>query len=184
MLYVLVTILAVALIVVGARMPARNAHDESPPPLTPDQQERLARLRERMERFVEYLVHLDDPMTRRLLERVRTKNVQIQGSTRRDFAAFTENKGDRIAVCLSDTRRASTYDNDLFYVLLHELAHLSTVTYGHNQEFWDHFAVLQRHAQDAGLLAPVSKNAQICGHDLMDDDGGNNGGGGDDGDEP
>ena len=46
---------------------------------------------------------------------------------------YTLNKGDKIGLCIEDD------ENTLFFVVLHELAHIITPEFGHTTLFWDNF---------------------------------------------
>ena len=49
--------------------------------------------------------------------------------------AYTYNKN-VIYICLEDN------ENELFFILLHELSHIITETLGHNKMFWNNFKLL------------------------------------------
>jgi predicted metal-dependent hydrolase len=52
------------------------------------------------------------------------------------------------------------------YVILHELAHLASVTYGHNQEFNENFQWVAKNAQDMGYYKYINFTMQpkeYCG---------------------
>ena len=51
-------------------------------------------------------------------------------------AAYSINKGERIGICLRDKKSGKLQNaNDMFFVLIHELAHIMTAEYKHNKEF-------------------------------------------------
>ena len=57
------------------------------------------------------------------------------------------------------------------FVALHEMGHLITVSIGHEEDFWQNFKFLLKHANDIGLYNPVDyrKKAQpYCGMSLTD----------------
>lgn len=55
-----------------------------------------------------------------------------------DNTTFTLNKGREIHICLDKYNN----DNDLFFVVIHELAHIGSYSYGHNEEFVAFFKFL------------------------------------------
>ncbi|BAU80194.1 metallopeptidase WLM [Tokyovirus A1] len=83
-----------------------------------------------------------------------------------DRGAYTENKK-AIFLCLKDPETKQYYDmNTLVYVVLHELAHMSSVTYGHNQEFHQNFARLLRQAAQKQVFDPsIPIPTKYCGID-------------------
>jgi len=68
-------------------------------------------------------------------------------------AAYTVNKGEELRICIRDPRSDSLFEdhNTSMLVLLHELAHLMSVSYGHNYEFKKNFAFITKVAVDLGL---------------------------------
>jgi hypothetical protein len=83
--------------------------------------------------------YLDQVPIQTLLRKYKHKHIQLDElpnlpSLQTTFA-FNVNKGERISVCLSKENTL----NDLFFVVLHELAHSMTKEYAHNTQFWDNF---------------------------------------------
>ena len=59
-----------------------------------------------------------------------------------EYTAYSENKGEKIAFCLGETKEDVDDlidQNTLMFVALHELSHLATKSIGHTQEFWGNF---------------------------------------------
>ena len=77
--------------------------------------------------------------------------------------AYTENKRS-ISVCL---RSGST--DALFFVVLHELAHVASTSYGHTDEFWQHFRLLVDAARSVGVYVVHDPAGKVCGHALGDE---------------
>jgi len=78
-------------------------------------------------------------------------------------AGYSENKGDVVAICLSDEKIKM---NDLYFVMLHELAHIANSSWGHDSSFWSCFDTLIRYAREAGLYKPTNYEKDpksICG---------------------
>lgn len=55
-----------------------------------------------------------------------------------DNTTYVLNKGQEISICLENFKN----ENDLFFVVLHELAHLGCFEYGHGTEFVNFFKFL------------------------------------------
>lgn len=129
----------------------------------------LRRLTQMTHEFVRYLEMVQDPLMLRLLNTMHNKRPVLRHTAER--AGFTDNKGDVVAICLNDVTEENVQDdqyiNELFYVVLHELAHMSTSSWGHGSEFWNAFELVRRHASDAGLLHPLrSSTSAVCGERL------------------
>ena len=57
------------------------------------------------------------------------------------------------------------------FVVLHELAHIMTLSIGHKTEFWDNFKFLLENAKEAGIHQPVDyseKPQEYCGMTISD----------------
>jgi hypothetical protein len=80
--------------------------------------------------------------------------MQFQGDLREvanpriDGVAYSENKGDHIAVCLRNPD-----ENTLMFVTIHELAHVASATYGHDEAFWNTFRALLQIAIREGVYS-------------------------------
>ena len=72
--------------------------------------------------------------------------------------SYVVDKGEVFAMCLRDPKnnnQLETKMNNLIFVLVHELAHIFTSTYGHDTLFWNNFKFLLEHAVEFGLYEPV-----------------------------
>lgn len=66
--------------------------------------------------------------------------------------AYALNKGELLALCLRDARTGALHPEGLlFFVYLHELAHLAAEVEGHPPEFWATFRWLLEEAEAAGV---------------------------------
>ena len=75
---------------------------------------------------------------------------------------YNSNKGYEIGVCLGGTT------NDVFHVLLHELAHSTVEEYDHSEEFWKNFAELRDLASRLGLYQKIPDRKEFCGQYIND----------------
>lgn len=92
-----------------------------------------------------------------------------------EYTAYSENKGEKIAFCLSSKSKEdlnSLIDaNTLIFVALHEMAHLATKSIGHTSEFWENFRFLLKEADKIQIYKPVDykkQNQEYCGMDIRD----------------
>jgi len=79
-------------------------------------------------------------------------------------AAYTINKG-HIYICLITNGKFND-ENDSFFVILHELAHIMSNSYGHGEEFKQNFNFIVKLAVKLGLWTPKDyekENVNYCG---------------------
>jgi hypothetical protein len=83
-----------------------------------------------------------DPPVARFLARFQPDCFVENDMSSKD-TSYSENKGQKIVVCLRDKTRPPEYplieENTVMFVMLHEMAHLMTETIGHTPEFWANF---------------------------------------------
>lgn len=75
---------------------------------------------------------------------------------------WNTNKGYEIGVCLDGT------PNQIFHVLLHELAHCTLDEYGHTDEFWRNFKDLREIARVLGLYEIIPVQEKFCKRGISD----------------
>ena len=93
-----------------------------------------------------------------------------------EFTAYSENKGDKIAMCLNRKSKEDTEDyminlHTLTFVAIHELAHIMTIQENHPIQFWENFKFLIANAKDAGIHFPTDYSKQpqeYCGMIIND----------------
>ena len=75
------------------------------------------------------------------------KKVLSESLSNAETTSYSINKGESIVMCIRDKDNDQLIDqNTIFFVLLHELGHLMSVSIGHNNEFWDNFRFILAHA--------------------------------------
>ena len=82
---------------------------------------------------------LDDYPSHKLIQKKLKKSILIYEIPKKNTksVAYTLNKN-ILYVCLRNKNKTLIKDyNKIYFVVMHELAHLITKTYGHNQEYWD-----------------------------------------------
>ena len=80
--------------------------------------------------------------------------------------ASNTNKGDVISICFVNKAGDLNATNELIWVLLHELAHVMTNEYKHNDYFWENNKFLVNEAVKRGLYKFVEYGKQpvkFCG---------------------
>jgi len=116
--------------------------------------------------------HHSDKRVQKLVDGFNPKSMSETLPTS-ELTAYSENKGEKIAVCLNKTKHSTRLIdiNTLTFVAIHELAHIMTTSIGHKQEFWQNFKYLLENAKDAGIYTPVDykkKNENYCGITITD----------------
>jgi hypothetical protein len=87
----------------------------------------------------------------------RTKTIYIMETPKDDkFTSYTINKGEKIVFCLRSKILHNIHDiNTIMYVVIHELSHVASSTYGHNAEFKENFKFLLVQANKIGIYKPI-----------------------------
>jgi hypothetical protein len=115
-----------------------------------------------------------DPPVGRFLARF-TPDVFVENDMSSADTSYSENKGQKIVVCLRDKKNPPKYPlidkNTVMFVMLHEMAHLMTETIGHTQEFWSNFKRILGDAVQIGIYQQVNYAHQptpYCGMMITD----------------
>lgn len=75
---------------------------------------------------------------------------------------YNTNKGAEIGLCIDGD------ENEIFHVLLHELAHCTVEEYSHSKEFWEKYEKLRNEAISIGVYDKISEKTPFCGKHIMD----------------
>jgi hypothetical protein len=116
---------------------------------------KLATIESFITKFIKYLSNKfpNDPRANRLSRRL--KNIKIEESELKDgVSSFTVNKGELISVCVRSKENHSQFHNHqlILFVIIHELAHIASTSFGHNDEFNINFKWLLKEAQNVGYI--------------------------------
>ena len=134
----------------------------------------LAKVETRCKNLVDFLKtkYPDKEEVKRLVKGFSNTVIQetLPTST---LTAYSENKGDKIALCLlKEKEKPKLIDIEtLTFVAIHELAHIMTESIGHKKEFWENFKFLLQNAKDANIYNPrdFKKSPQnYCGMQIDD----------------
>jgi hypothetical protein len=109
----------------------------------------------------------NDERINRLVSRMHGVDIQ-ESPNDKDVSSFTIDKGEMISLCIRHKEDLNKFHNDntLWFVICHELAHVMSVSEGHNQEFVDNFKFLLKESADMYIYNPVDyskKNINYCG---------------------
>ena len=123
--------------------------------------------------LIEYLKknEMDKKPVNRLVTRYNPKKI-VEILPTSEYTAYSENKGEKIALCSTTQKHTGNLidENTLMFVVLHELAHIMTVSIDHTTEFWNNFKQLLIYANKVNIYKPVnySKNKSLyCGMDIV-----------------
>lgn len=145
----------------------------------PDKEEaanKMATLHTKIETLINFYkddpATMGDPRVKVMVERFNPNNM-AENSLDDDSTSYSENKGEKIIVCLRDKTPGYPFvdDNTITFVILHEMAHLMSTTIGHNPEFWANFRRILQDAIKCGIYREVNytKNpTPYCGMTITD----------------
>jgi predicted metal-dependent hydrolase len=89
--------------------------------------------------------------------------IPITGYLRMNGAVgYNTNKGGEIAVCLDGEV------NEIFHVLIHELAHCTVREYDHSEEFWNNYTELRDICLRLGIYQKIPNKTEFCGEHVQD----------------
>lgn len=116
-------------------------------------------VKERYRKFREYIAKNNVPPKFKVL----TKQIVLIGYIKKkNELGYNTNKGYEIGLCLDGSA------NQIFHVLLHELAHSTVTEYSHNDTFWKNFKELRELAKSIGLYTPIPSSEAFCGKYIRD----------------
>jgi hypothetical protein len=72
------------------------------------------------------------------------------------------NKGGEIVVCLDGNT------NEIFHVLIHELAHSTVEEYSHSENFWNNYIELRNICVELGIYEQIPNRTSFCGQHIQD----------------
>jgi len=134
----------------------------------------LATVTNKCKELVKYVgeKYPDDPDVERLVKNFNPQKIS-ETLPNSELTAYSENKGEKIAFCLSKTKESTTLIdiNTLTFVSIHELSHVMTKSVGHKQDFWKNFKFLLENAKAANIYVPVDykkKPQNYCGMTITD----------------
>jgi len=186
MLSVAATVIGVAVIsqLMGAtngirmRGPDGNDYDMQDLPNKEEAVKLMAKIRANLTKlrnsYADEPALMNDPPVSRFVSRYQA-DVFSENSISSPDTSYSENKGQRIVVCLRDKTKPPEYPlidiNTIMFVMLHEMAHLMTESIGHTPEFWGNFKRILHDAVKVGIYTPVNYSRQptpYCGMTITD----------------
>ena len=135
----------------------------------------LAKVTEKCKQLVKYVgeKHSDKDSVQRLLKGYNPQKI-VETLPTSEYTAYSENKGEKIAFCLSPKKGDINNlidEHTLTFVAIHELSHVMTKSIGHKSEFWDNFKFLLENAKESGIHEPRNykkKPQEYCSMKISD----------------
>lgn len=95
--------------------------------------------------------------------RVLIRPIPITGlMIMKDSVGFNVNKGSEITICLDGGV------NEIFHVLIHELAHCTVDEYSHSDQFWSNYNELLEICVQLGIYQKIIEKTEFCGQHVQD----------------
>jgi hypothetical protein len=82
--------------------------------------------------------------------------------TLKDTVGYNTNKGANITLCLQGE------PNEIFHVLIHELAHCTVEVYSHSDLFWSNYKDLRDICISLGIYERIDEKKEFCGQHVSD----------------
>lgn len=134
--------------------------------------ELMAKIKKRLVILIKYLQreHPNDERVKLLSSRFNEDNIE-ETDVKDTGTSYSVDKGEQVSLCLREKSiEKPLHDiNLLMYVTVHELAHIMSTTFGHDQNFGTNFVFLLRAAVKSGVyrVDDYSKNPKkFCGMDI------------------
>ena len=118
----------------------------------------LAKVTDKCKNLVKYVgeKHSDKENVKRLVKGYNPQKIMETLPTS-EYTAYSENKGEKIAFCLSKKKGDLSNlidEHTLMFVAIHELSHVMTKSIGHKSEFWENFKFMLGCAKESGIHEP------------------------------
>lgn len=119
------------------------------------------KLKEVNERYKKLRQHLEETNNEKF--HMLTRHIPITGKLWMSNTVGTNtNKGGEIVICLDGEV------NEIFHVLIHELAHCTVKEYDHSAEFWKNYEELRDICVSIGVYDRVLDKTEFCGQHVQD----------------
>ena len=105
-----------------------------------------------------------DDRIQRLKENFKPDNIR-EGIDDPKYTSYSINKGEQIVLCLRTNNKLMDI-NTMMFVVLHELAHICTISIGHTKEFWTNFKWILEESINIGIYKKQDfklNNVEYCG---------------------
>lgn len=125
-----------------------------------DAANKLAEINNNILKLIDHCNNIDKTNFNRLKKRYNPNSL-FELVDKSIYTAYNVNKGEEIAICIRDKNNKILDDmNSCMFIIIHELAHIMTITEQHTPEFWDNMRQLLEKADECNVYTPIdySKN--------------------------
>ena len=120
--------------------------------------ERLSEVREKYRTLREHLKDTNNEEFKMLCKEIPiTAHRRMNGSI-----GYNVSKGSDIGLCIDGE------PNEIFHVLIHELAHCTVDEYSHSKDFWKKFEELRTICVSLGIYREIPQRTEFCGKHIQD----------------
>jgi len=120
--------------------------------------ERLSEVREKYRTLREHLKETNNQEFKMLCKEIPiTAHRRMNGSI-----GYNVSKGSDIGLCIDGE------PNEIFHVLIHELAHCTVDEYSHSKDFWKKFEELRTICVSLGIYREIPQRTEFCGKHIQD----------------
>ena len=120
--------------------------------------ERLSEVREKYRTLREHLKETNNQEFKMLCKEIPiTAHRRMNGSI-----GYNVSKGSDIGLCIDGE------PNEIFHVLIHELAHCTVDEYSHSKDFWKKFDELRTICVSLGIYREIPQRTKFCGKHVQD----------------
>ena len=130
----------------------------------------IAKIKQRIITLIEHMEKtfgISDERVANLKNNFRPDRLK-EGVSTPGYTSYSVNKGEQIVLCLRN--KDSLVDiNTMMFVVLHEMAHLASVSIGHTKEFWNNFRWILEESINIGIYIKQDfekKPVEYCGMDI------------------
>tara|TARA_R110001592_G_scaffold249763_1_gene512253 strand:+ start:9068 stop:9499 length:432 start_codon:yes stop_codon:yes gene_type:complete len=114
------------------------------------------------EMYKTFIDHIRKNNTDPRFDKLKNGTVLVAYKGRSHEIGYNTNKGYEIGLCIDGE------PNQIFHVLLHELAHCTVDDYEHNSNFWKNFNDLKTICTKIGLYQMIPQKEKFCGKHIQD----------------
>ena len=127
--------------------------------LNTNEPQEITEVREKYGILREHLIETEN----KNLEMLQTEvPITAHYSIAKGAIGYNTNKGTEIGLCIDGD------SNEIFHVLLHELAHSTVDEYSHSKEYWKNFKELREMCIDLGIYEEIPKKTKFCNKYVQD----------------